>query len=166
MTEVEQNDGDATAAGAVPAPVAPQPAPAATPDAPAPAATPDAPGAAASRGATEVSEEVVQKIAVAAARAVPGVADLGGDVARFFNDVLDRVGLDSVGDATRGVSAKVTGTSAVIDVVLVIEAGHVVGDVTEAVRTRVIEAVEGYGLAVTEVNVKVDDLQTPTAPTA
>lgn len=111
------------------------------------------------RGGTSVSEEVVEKIAGAAAREVPGVADLGGDVARFFNNVLDRVGLDGVGDAARGISAEVNGTSAVINVVLVIEAGHVVHEVTEAVRARVIEAVEKYGLQVTQVNVKVDDIE-------
>ena len=118
------------------------------------------------RGTTSVDGEVVQKIAAAAARSVPGVADLGGDVARFFNSVLDRVGLDEVGDATRGVSAKVTGTSAVIDVVLVIAADSVVADVTDAVRAKVIEAVENYGLTVTAVNVKVDDIEVGGTPAA
>ncbi|MGV9215420.1 Asp23/Gls24 family envelope stress response protein [Micromonospora sp. RB23] len=113
----------------------------------------------AARGVTSVSDEVVEKIAGAAARAVPGVADLGGDVARFFNSVLDKVGLDEVGDARRGVSADVKGTSAVINVVLVIDAGSVVADVTEGVRTAVIEAVEKYGLTVTQVNVTVDDIE-------
>ena len=75
-------------------------------------------------GTTHVSDEVVEKIAVAAARSVPGVADLGGDVARFFNAVLDRVGLDQVGDATRGCSAHVTDGAAVVNLVLVIDAGH------------------------------------------
>ncbi|MEU0552317.1 Asp23/Gls24 family envelope stress response protein [Micromonospora sp. NPDC005979] len=113
----------------------------------------------AARGVTSVSDEVVEKIAGAAARAVPGVADLGGDVARFFNSVLDKVGLDEVGDARRGVSADVKGTSAVVNVVLVIDAGSVVADVTEAVRAAVIEAVEKYGLSVTQVNVTVDDIE-------
>ncbi|GAB7037301.1 MULTISPECIES: Asp23/Gls24 family envelope stress response protein [Catenuloplanes] len=113
----------------------------------------------ATRGTTSVDDEVVEKIAAAAARAVPGVTDLGGDVARFFNTVFDRVGLDSVGDATRGVNAKITGTAAEINVVLVIEAGSVVADVTEAVRVAVIEAVEKYGLTVSAVNVKVDDIE-------
>lgn len=113
----------------------------------------------AARGATSVSDEVVEKIAGAAARSVPGVADLGGDVARFFDSVLDKVGLDAVGDARRGVSADVKGTSAVINVVLVIDSGHVVQDVTEAVRAKVIEAVENYGLQVTQVNVTVDDIE-------
>lgn len=115
--------------------------------------------ATASRGGTTVSDEVVEKIAGAAARSVPGVVDLGGDVARFFDAVLDRVGLESVGDARRGVLAKVTGTTAVINVVVVIEAGRVVHEVTEAVRLKVIEAVEKYGIEVTEVNVRVDDIE-------
>ncbi|MEU7755332.1 Asp23/Gls24 family envelope stress response protein [Micromonospora sp. NPDC049101] len=117
------------------------------------------PATGATRGVTSVSDEVVEKIAGAAARSVPGVADLGGDVARFFNSVLDKVGLDEVGDARRGVSADVKGSSAVINVVLVIDAGHVVADVTEAVRATVIEAVEKYGLTVTQVNVTVDDIE-------
>lgn len=111
------------------------------------------------RGGTSVSEEVVEKIAGAAAREVPGVADLGGDVARFFNNVLDRVGLDEVGDAGRGVSAEVKESSVVINIVIVIEAGRVVHEVTEAVRVKVIEAVEKYGLQVTQVNIKVDDIE-------
>ncbi|MFD6566684.1 Asp23/Gls24 family envelope stress response protein [Micromonospora profundi] len=113
----------------------------------------------AARGVTSVSDEVVEKIAGAAARSVPGVADLGGDVARFFNTILDKVGLDEVGDARRGVSADVKGSSAVVNVVLVIDSGHVVTDVTEAVRAAVIEAVEKYGLTVIEVNVTVDDIE-------
>ncbi|MFK3984961.1 Asp23/Gls24 family envelope stress response protein [Micromonospora sp. NPDC050397] len=129
------------------------------------AATTAAP-AAAPRGTTAISEEVVEKIAGTAAREVPGVADLGGDVARFFDNVLNRIGLDEVGDAGRGVSVEVKGTAAVINVVIVIEAGQVVGEVTEAVRVKVIEAVEKYGLTVTEVNVKVDDIELPAAPAA
>jgi uncharacterized alkaline shock family protein YloU len=80
-------------------------------------------------------------------------------VARFVNSVLDRIGLDEVGDAGRGVSAKVNGTKAVVNVVIVLEAGHVVTEVTEAVRVAVEAAVEKFGLEVTEVNVKVDDVE-------
>ncbi|MDG4783481.1 Asp23/Gls24 family envelope stress response protein [Micromonospora sp. WMMD961] len=109
-------------------------------------------------GTTHVSDEVIEKIAVAAARAVPGVAELGGDVARFFNSVLDRVGLDQVGDARRGCSAHVTGDAAVINLVLVIDAGQPVPQVTNEVRARVTEAVEAYGLRVDEVNIRVDDV--------
>jgi uncharacterized alkaline shock family protein YloU len=123
-----------------------------------------APAGTVARGATTVSGEVVEKIAGGAARSVPGVADLGWDVARFFNNVLDRVGLDEVGDAGRGVSAKVDGTNVVVDVVIVIAAGHMVADVTEAVRLTVIEAVQNYGLQVTAVNVNVDDIEMNAPP--
>ncbi|MFF5175011.1 Asp23/Gls24 family envelope stress response protein [Micromonospora sp. NPDC000089] len=109
-------------------------------------------------GTTHVSDEVVQKIAVAAAKSVPGVAELGGDVARFFNAVLDRVGLDKVGDATRGCSAHVTDGAAVVNLVLVISAGHSVPRVTDAVRVAVTVAVEEYGLRADEINIRVDDV--------
>ncbi|MBB5115923.1 Asp23/Gls24 family envelope stress response protein [Micromonospora echinospora] len=117
-------------------------------------------------GTTHVSDEVVEKIAVAATRGVPGVAELGGDVARFFNAVLDRVGLDQVGDARRGCSAHVTNGAAVINLVLVIEAGHPVPQVTDAVRAAVVSAVEAYGLRVDEINIKVDDVSMGSPPPA
>jgi uncharacterized alkaline shock family protein YloU len=82
-------------------------------------------------------------------------------VARFVNSMLDRIGLDEVGDATRGVMAKVDGTSVFVTVVLVLKAGEVVADVMTTVRTKVIEALENYGLLVTDVDVRVDDIQMP-----
>ncbi|GIF40958.1 Asp23/Gls24 family envelope stress response protein [Actinoplanes xinjiangensis] len=109
-------------------------------------------------GTTTVSSEVVEKITVAAAKAVPGVAELGGDVARFFNSVLDKVGLDQVGDGSRGVTAKVTGSDVTVTVVLVLEAGRVVAEVTAAVQQAVTSALQGYGLNVLAVNVNVDDI--------
>lgn len=114
---------------------------------------------AAFRGETKFEREVIEKIASAAARSVPGVVELGGDVARFFNSVLDKIGLDKVGDATRGVWAKVDGTDVELTVILVIDSGEVVADVTAAVRTTVIQAVERYGLHVAECTVKVDDIR-------
>jgi uncharacterized alkaline shock family protein YloU len=123
-------------------------------------AAPVAPSATAARGVTSVSDEVVEKIAGTVAREVPGVADLGGDLARFFASVKEKVGLGEVGDdSDRGVSAKVEGNRAVVNVVIVIESGYVVHEVTEAVRVKVIEAVEKFGLEVAEVNVKVDDVE-------
>ncbi|MGK5676375.1 Asp23/Gls24 family envelope stress response protein [Micromonospora sp. URMC 106] len=118
-------------------------------------------------GSTLVSDEVVEKIVVAATRSVPGVAELGGDVARFFNAVLDKVGLDQVGDARRGCSAHVTNGAAVVNLVIVIEAGRPVPQVTDAVRAKVTEAVEAYGLRVDEINIRVDDVAMggPAAPT-
>ncbi|WP_416902645.1 Asp23/Gls24 family envelope stress response protein [Micromonospora echinospora] len=125
------------------------------------------PGAVAG-GTTVVSDEVVEKIAVAAAKSVPGVTELGGDVARFFNAVLDKVGLDQVGDARRGCSAHVTDGAAVVNLVIVIDAGHPVPQVTDGVRAAVTQAVEAYGLRVDEVNIRVDDvaLGDPATPPA
>lgn len=114
--------------------------------------------AATAGGTTHVADEVVEKIAVAAAKSVPGVAELGGDVARFFNAVLDRVGLDQVGDARRGCSAHVTDGAAVVNLVIVIDGGHPVPQVTDGVRAAVTSAVEAYGLRVDEINIRVDDV--------
>jgi uncharacterized alkaline shock family protein YloU len=112
-------------------------------------------------GVNTVSREVVAKIAAAAAREVTGVAALGGDVSRFFDRVLDKIGLDELGDATRGVHAQVKGATAQVTVVVVIDAGKVVADVAKAVQVRVTEALQAYGLTVTGVNVKVDDIEMP-----
>jgi uncharacterized alkaline shock family protein YloU len=112
-------------------------------------------------GVNSVEREVIEKISASAAREVPGVVDLGGDVARFFNKVLDAVGMDEVGDATRGVRAHVKGASVAIDVVVVIATGSLVAEVARAVQTKVTEAVQAYGLTVTGVNVKVDDIEMP-----
>ncbi|WP_086011301.1 Asp23/Gls24 family envelope stress response protein [Micromonospora maris] len=109
-------------------------------------------------GRTDISDEVVEKIAVAAAKSVPGVVELGGDIARFFNAVLDRVGLDQVGDARRGCSAHVTNGAAVVNLVIVTDAGHPVPEVTTAVRAAVTQAIEAYGLRVDEINIRVDDV--------
>lgn len=117
-------------------------------------------------GTTHVSDEVVEKIAVAATRGVPGVAELGGDVARFFNAVLDKVGLDQVGDARRGCSAHVTNGAAVVNLVIVIEADRAVPQVTADVRAQVAGAVEAYGLRVDEINIKVDDVAMGSPPPA
>jgi uncharacterized alkaline shock family protein YloU len=115
---------------------------------------------AAERGTTIIADEVVEKIAGIAAREVPGVYDLGGDVARFFASVKDRIGLgDDDDDAARGMSVELDGRSAVVNITLVIEYGFVVHSVTERVRTKVISAVENLlGLDVTEVNIRVDDV--------
>jgi uncharacterized alkaline shock family protein YloU len=147
----------AVSAAAAPAtPAAPATNVASVPPIAAPASAPAV--AASSMGETVVQREVVEKIAAAAARSVPGVAELGGDVSRFLDSILDKVGLDEVGDATRGVHAVVNGIEAKVTVVLVLKADGVVPDVTSAVRTAVVEALQKYGLQVTGVDIKVDDI--------
>ena len=114
----------------------------------------------ADRGATTIADEVVEKIAGIAARGVPGVHDLGGDVARVFAGLKERVGLgDADDDTDRGVSVRLDGEQATVEITLVIEYGQVVRTVTEAVRAEVIAAVERMlSLQVTEVNIRVDDV--------
>ncbi|GLI03789.1 Asp23/Gls24 family envelope stress response protein [Phytohabitans aurantiacus] len=115
---------------------------------------------AAERGITKIADEVVEKIAGIAARDVPGVYDLGGDVARFFASVKERIGLgEADDDADRGMSVRLEGRSAVVNITLVIEYGYVLHSVTEKVRAKVISAIENLlGLDVTEVNILVDDV--------
>lgn len=115
---------------------------------------------AAERGTTSIADEVVEKIAGIATREVPGVYDIGGDVARFFANVKERIGLgDADDDTDRGMSVRLQGRTAVINITLVIEYGFVVHSVTEKVRAKVISAVENLlGLEVTEVNIRVDDV--------
>jgi uncharacterized alkaline shock family protein YloU len=114
----------------------------------------------AERGSTTIADEVVEKIAGIAARGVPGVHDLGGDVARVFAGLRERVGLgDADADTDRGVKVRLDGDRATVEITLVIEYGQVVRAVTDAVRAEVIEAVEKMlSLQVTEVNIRVDDV--------
>ena len=116
---------------------------------------------AAERGTTTIADEVVEKIAGIAAREVAGVYDLGGDVARVFASVRDRIGLgdDEREHGNRGVSVRLEGRSAAVQVTLVIEYGFVLYSVAEKVRANVIGAVENLlGLEVTSVDIVVDDV--------
>lgn len=112
----------------------------------------------AERGKTTIANEVVEKIAGIAAREVPGVYDLGGDAARLFSSVRERLHLGEE-SAAQGVSVRLEGKTAEIEVVIVIEFGFVVYSVTEKVREKVISSVENLlGLEVVAVDVTVDDV--------
>jgi uncharacterized alkaline shock family protein YloU len=114
---------------------------------------------AAERGTTVIANEVVEKIAGIAAREVPGVYDLGGDVSRVFSAIRDRIGLGGPEGENQGVSVRLDGNQAGIKITLVIEYGFVVHSVTEKVRAKVIGAIENLlGLEVTAVDIVVDDV--------
>jgi uncharacterized alkaline shock family protein YloU len=118
---------------------------------------------AADRGQTIIANEVVEKIVVIAAREVPGVHDLGGDVSRVYAAMKERVGLGA-GDGNQGVSVRLDGAKASIKVTLVIEYGFVVYSVTDSVRSEIVGAVEKMlGLDVTAVDIVVDDIHVPDA---
>jgi uncharacterized alkaline shock family protein YloU len=114
----------------------------------------------ADRGSTTIADEVVEKIAGYAAREVEGVYDLGGDVARVFASVKERVGLGDKNDlSAQGVTVRLEGKTAAVKIIIVIEYGYVVYSVTEKVRAQVISAVESLlGLEVTAVDINVDDV--------
>ena len=112
------------------------------------------------RGTTTLADVVVTKVSSIAAREVPGVHELGSGVARAMGSLTQRAG---VGDPrTQGVSVEVGQREAAVDLTLVIEYGESIPQVSEAVRNNVIKRVEGItGLAVTEVNIAVNDLYFP-----
>jgi uncharacterized alkaline shock family protein YloU len=112
----------------------------------------------ATRGQTIIANEVVEKIAHIAAREVPGVHDLGGDVIRAVSAVRERLHLGEE-SRSQGVSVRLSGKNAEIDLTLVIEYGFQVFSVAEKVREKVISAVENLlGLDVTQVDITVDDV--------
>src|SRR6266542_2658309 len=114
---------------------------------------------AAERGTTTIADEVVEKIAGIATREVPGVYDLGGDVARIFAAVKERVGLGEAKTENKGVSVTLSGKTAEVNLTIVIEYGYVVYSVTEKVRAKVISEIENLlGLDVTTVDILVDDV--------
>jgi uncharacterized alkaline shock family protein YloU len=112
----------------------------------------------AARGRTTIANEVVEKIAGIAAREVPGVYDLGGDVARLFSSIKERLNLGEESKA-QGVSVRLDGAAAEITVTIVVEFGFVVSSVTDKVREKVISSVEALlQLDVKAVDVVVDDI--------
>jgi uncharacterized alkaline shock family protein YloU len=116
------------------------------------------------RGKTSIDNEVVEKIAGIAAREVPGVHDLGGQASRMFKSLREKIGLGESEneEADNGVSVRLEGSVGTVDLKIVIEFGYVVHSVTDAVRTKVISSVENMlGLEVTEVNIRVTDVNVP-----
>jgi uncharacterized alkaline shock family protein YloU len=118
------------------------------------------------KGRIDVADEVVEKVAGLAAMEVPGVADLGGDMARALESVRERIGIGQKrGD--QGIKARIQGREVAVDVVIVVEYGHVVMEVARRVQANVASQTNRMlGLAVVEVNVIVDDVRMPRPPEA
>lgn len=112
------------------------------------------------KGHTTIADPVVTKVASVAAREVGGVHSLGGGVARALGAVTQRL---PVGDASsQGVSVEVGEKQAAVDVTVVVDYGESIPKVGQQIRDNVIRRIEGItGLAVTEVNVSVNDLYLP-----
>lgn len=115
-----------------------------------------------SHGHTSIADGVVQKIAGIAASEVHGVYKLGGGAARAVGALRERIPGGSSANPSQGVSVEVGERQAAVDVDLVVEYGVAIGDVADAVRRAVADAVERMaGLEVTEVNISVDDIHLP-----
>ncbi|MFC4111357.1 Asp23/Gls24 family envelope stress response protein [Nonomuraea zeae] len=113
------------------------------------------------KGRIKVADEVVEKVAALAALEVSGVADMGGDLARAFESVRDRIGIGSR-RGNQGVSAQIQDRQVAVSVTIVVEYGHVVMEVASEVKTNVARSVSRMlGLRVMEVNVTVDDVRLP-----
>jgi uncharacterized alkaline shock family protein YloU len=112
------------------------------------------------KGSTSIADAVVTKVASIATREVGGVYELGGGAARVVGSVAQRVG---IGDArTQGVSVEVGEKEAAVDITIVVEYGESIPKLSQEIRDNVTRRIEGItGLAVTEVNVTVNDLHFP-----
>ena len=125
-------------------------------------------GGAEGRGATNISDAVVSKIAGVAAQEVEKVQMGGGAAAAvggFLTSVTGAVtGGNSTGGAglTSGVSVEVGQEEAAVDLTVAVEYGVSIPQTTQAIRNNVINRVENLtGLRVTEVNITVNDVQFP-----
>jgi uncharacterized alkaline shock family protein YloU len=109
-------------------------------------------------GTTTIASSVVAKIAALATQEIPGVQAMGKSLSRTFGALRAKVPGASQGD-TQGVSVEVGERQAAVDIDVVVQYGHSIVEVAEAIRQNVIERIEGMtGLEVVEVNVGVDDL--------
>ena len=90
--------------------------------------------------------------------------EVKGDIERALETVREKVGLGHKrGD--QGIKAKVNGREVTLDVIIMIEYGHVVMDVARNVKYNVAhQTARMLGLRVVEVNVIVDDVRLPGAP--
>jgi uncharacterized alkaline shock family protein YloU len=125
-------------------------------------------GGAGGRGATNISDAVVSKIAGVAAQEVEKVQMGGGTAAAvggFLTSVTGAVtGGNSTGGAglTSGVSVEVGQEEAAVDLTVAVEYGVSIPQTTQVIRDNVINRVENLtGLRVTEVNITVNDVQFP-----
>lgn len=112
-------------------------------------------------GTTTIASQVVQKIAGISAREVSGVHELGGETARTFGTIRERIP-GSGRAVTAGVAVEVGEKQAAIDLDVVMEYGARIVDVARAIRRNVISNVERMtGLEVIEVNIDVNDIRIP-----
>lgn len=106
-------------------------------------------------GATWIADDIVSKVAAAAAREVDGVEDLrAAGIRRGWLRASERRG--------RGAAVRVADGRATIDLRLVVRHGVRIPAVVDEVRARVVERVElATGLTVARVDIGVVDVVSP-----
>jgi uncharacterized alkaline shock family protein YloU len=111
------------------------------------------------RGLTGISDVVVAKLASLATHEIPGVHAMGTGRARAIGAVKGILPGVASESATQGIAVEVGERQAAIDVDIVVEYGHSLVEVSNAVRANIIERVEEMsGLEVVEVNINIDDI--------
>jgi uncharacterized alkaline shock family protein YloU len=126
-------------------------------------------GGAEGRGATNISNTVVSKIAGIAAQEVEKVQMGGGTAAAVGGFLTSVTGAVTGGNSTGGGASLTSGVSveagqeeAAVDLTVAVEYGVSIPQTTQAIRDNVINRVESLtGLRVTEVNITVNDVQFP-----
>ena len=107
----------------------------------------------------KISNDVVAVISGVAVSEVPGVAGMAGGFAGGITEVLS-----GKKNLAKGIKVEVEGTTAKIDVNIIVEYGSRIPDVAFEIQNRVKKAVESMtGLKVEEVNVHVQGVNTDSA---
>jgi uncharacterized alkaline shock family protein YloU len=120
-----------------------------------------APVAARVKGRIDIADEVIEKVAAAAAYEVEGVADLGSDVGNALERMRERIGIGKKDDSG-GVGVDIAGGEAEIDVPITVKYGHALIDVARRVQANVAHQLNlMLGLKITAVNVTIDDIEMP-----
>ncbi len=118
------------------------------------------------RGITTIQDAVVSNIAAMAIRELDGLDPSHGGT-RLPGDTSPTIGefvgnLTGGGGRTRGISVEVGEDQAALDLTVNVLYGRPIHQVTEALRQNVIRRIEALtGLAVTEVNITVNDVTFP-----
>lgn len=114
------------------------------------------------KGRIDIADDVVEKVAAAAAYEVDGVADLGGNVASALEMMRQRIGIGRKKEEQSRVSADIEGGEAEIDVAITIKYGYAIVEVARRVQVNVAQQAHlMLGLKVMAVNVTVEDIEMP-----
>ena len=104
----------------------------------------------AGKGEVKIADEVVAIIAALAATEVEGVASMAGNIT---NELISRLGMKNL---SKGVKILMEGGIVRVDMMVVVNYGYSIPEVSEQVQERVGQQIENMtGLSVSEVNVRI-----------